>query len=99
MPLDSLNVIVGIAIAGGETVGEDQRTERVASAISTVRVELSSAIVGIQTDALLVNEASDLDVGGGLEELDGGDGASRHNPAAMGVLGAVRNRCSLNVTD
>lgn len=65
VPLDGLDQVGLDAVALWEAVREDQGTERVAPAVSTMRVKLSSRIVGVLVDVALVDETSDLDVSRG----------------------------------
>ena len=85
------------------THGENQRCGlellRSTHKIGTVGVELSSTVIGLEVDLGLVNETNDLEVAGGLHELNTGDGASGNDAGTAALLGAPSDFLTLGVTD
>lgn len=80
-------------------VGEEETTEGVTTLIGTVGVELSSGVGGVNVDEVLLDEASDLDVVGGLHELETGDGTLGDDTGTISGLGAPGDTLTLDVTD
>jgi len=68
VPLNHLLVIVLIATA--PSIRVDETSKGVSSEIGTVRIHLTSRIVGLEVHPCLINETDDLDVVGGLHELN-----------------------------
>lgn len=99
VPFDDLLEGVVVAVVGGEGVRVDQATERVATLVSTVGVHFTTAIGLVDVDVLLEKGTSNENVGGGLEELDTGQGSSGHGTGAVARLGAPGNSLSLLVAD
>lgn len=97
MPLLDLDV-VGCGTTS-DRVAVDEATKRVATFISTVRVHLSSTIVGVHVDQLLVDVSDNLNVSGGLHELEAGDRASGNDTSAVAGLRAPCNGCSFGGAD
>lgn len=93
VPFDSL----GEASTPG--IGEEETTEWVTTLISTVGVEFSSRVISLDVDELLLDEASDLNVVGGLHELDTSEGTVWDTTSAITGLCAPGNALTLNVTD
>jgi len=93
VPFDGLDEVTG------EGLGEQEGTEGVTTLISTVRVELSSRVGGVEVDELLVDEASDLDIVGGLHELQTGDGTLGDDTSTIAGLCAPGNVFTFGVTD
>ena len=54
--------------------------------VSTVGVKLSSTIVSLDVDLGLIDETDDLDVVGGLGELDTGEGTRGDKTSTVGGL-------------
>lgn len=85
------------------THGENQRCGlellRSTHKIGTVGVELSSTVVGLEVDLGLVNETNDLEVAGGLHELNTGDGTSGDDTGTTALLGAPGDLLTLGVTN
>ena len=67
--------------------------------VSTMGVELSSVIVGLEVDLGLVNEADDHDVVGGGDVLDTEEGAVGDDTSAMALLGAPGDLVCLGLAD
>jgi hypothetical protein len=59
VPLDSLDVVGGVAIRGGEGIAEEKATKRVTTLISAMGVEFSSRIVGLDVDEFLFDASGD----------------------------------------
>lgn len=59
--------------------------------VSTVGVELSSPVAGLDVDSCLVNEADDLEVVGGADELHALDSTLGDEARAMARLRAPRD--------
>jgi hypothetical protein len=95
VPFDSLDEVSTIA----EGLGEEKGTERVTTLIGTMGVELSSGIILSDVDELLLDETSDLDVIGGLHELQTCDGALGDDTSAIAGLCAPSDTFALDVTD
>ncbi len=62
-------------------------------------VKLSSTVIGLEVDLGLVDETNDLEVAGGLHELNTGDGTTRDDAGTASLLGAPSNLLALGVTD
>jgi hypothetical protein len=97
VPLNGL--LVSLVVAGREAGWVDETTKRVASKVSTVRIELSSSVCVVETNTGLLDTTGNLDVRAGTHELDTGKGALLDTAGAVAVLGAVRDDSGLNVTD
>jgi hypothetical protein len=82
-----------------EGVGEQETTEGVTTLIGTVGVQLSSGVVGLDVDVLLLDEASDLNVVGRLHELNAGDGTLGDDTGTIAWLRAPSNALTLGVAD
>ena len=67
--------------------------------VGTVRVELTTVVTVLDVDLGLVNEADDLDVGGGAHELDTGEGTLGDEAGATAGLGAPSDLLTLRVGD
>ena len=74
-------------------------THRTTHEVSTVGVKLSSTIVSLDVDLSLIDETDDLDVVGGLGELDTGEGTTRDEASAVALLGAPSDDLTLSVGD
>jgi hypothetical protein len=83
VPLNSLE-FGAVALSTRETGTVDESTERVSSQISTVRIELSSRIVRLETKSAVLDVPSDLDVSTCFHELGAGNRTCRDETAAMG---------------
>lgn len=59
VPLNGLDVHVGITVGGGESITEEESTERVASLIGTVGVKFTSVIIGGDVNENLVDVSGD----------------------------------------
>jgi len=77
----------------------DQATKWVTTAICSVRIKLSSTIVGIDVDHLLIDETDNLDVSGSRQPLYTGDGTSGDDTGAVTGLGAPCDLGSFRVAD
>jgi hypothetical protein len=93
VPFDGL----GVAVTPG--VGEEESTERVTTLIGTVRVEFTSRVISGDVDELLLDEAGDLDVVGGLHELETSDGTLGDDTGTIARLCAPSDTLTLDVTD
>jgi len=96
VPFDGLDEAT---TTGTEGLGEEEGTEGVTTLISTVRVEFSSRVIGGNVDELLLDETSDLDVVGGLHELETGDGTSGDDTGTIAGLCAPSDTLTLDVSD
>jgi len=85
VPLDDLLVSGLVARPRG---GVEKTTKGVTTEISAVGVEFSSVVVGTEVDEPLVDETDDLNVVGGLHELDTLEGTSGDETRSMTGLGA-----------
>jgi len=99
VPLDHLLITIVVAVVAGECVSVDESTEGVSSLVGAVGVQLASSIIGSDVDVDLVDEAGNLHVGGGFEELDTSEGSRRHHTTSMARLAAPGNGSSLGVAD
>jgi len=88
-----------VVLGSRQATRVDESTKRITSQISTVRVKLTSSVVGQKTNTSLSDMTSYLNIGAGLHELSTGDSASWHNTSAVTFLSAVSNNGSLNITD
>jgi len=68
VPFNYLLVTVVVAVRPGG--GVDQATERIATEVGTMRVKLSSEVIRGEVNEGLVDETDNLDVVGGLHELN-----------------------------
>lgn len=93
VPLNNLN--------GGtsERVRVHDTSHGVTTAISTMRVHLSSPVISENVDLGLVNEANDLDIVGRLCELESSQRASGEETSAMARLGAPGDHDTLDIAD
>ena len=98
MPLNDLSVGVVVTIAV-ERVRVEQTTHGVSSEISTVRVEFTPIVFGLDVDQALVNESDDLDVVRGLRVLNTLKGTRGDNAGTMAGLGAPCHLFPLGVSD
>ena len=115
VPLDHLLVGVVVAVVAVEGVRVDETTEGVTTLqrmseeqmeraretheVSTVGVELSSTVVGLNVDLRLVDVADDLEVAGSLHELDTSERALGDDAGTAALLGAPGDFLALGVTD
>ena len=67
--------------------------------ISTVGIHFTTTICGINVDVALVEDTSDKDVRGRLEELDTGDGAGGDGAGTMTWFGAPSDGLGFLVTN
>jgi hypothetical protein len=67
IPVKDLGQLATLSI--GSTVRVDDTTERISLQICTVGIELSASVVGGETNAVVIEEADDLDVAWGLHPL------------------------------
>lgn len=67
--------------------------------ISAVGIHLASSIFRVKVDVDLIEDSGDLNVGGGLEELDASESTSGHDARSMAGFAAPGNGSSLGVTD
>lgn len=89
----------GLLELTGEGVREEEGTEGVTTLIGTVGVEFTSRVVSSEINVLLGDVASDLDVVGGLDELDTSQGTSGDDTGTIVWLGAPGNGFTLSVTN
>jgi hypothetical protein len=97
VPFDGLDVVG--STSGAKGLGEEEGTERVSSLISTVGVEFSSRIIGSEVNVLLGDITSDLDVVGGLDELDTRQGTSGDDTSTIAGLCAPSDGFTLSVSN
>jgi len=93
------NDLLEIFLVGTESVGIEQTTERVSTKIGTVGVKLSSVIVRLQVDLGLINKSNNLNVIGGLHELDTLEGSRREHTGTITGLRAPGNLLVLGLSD
>lgn len=79
--------------------GEEETTEGVTTLIGTVGIEFSSRIISSDIDILLGDPSSDLDVVGGLDELDTGQRAGGDDTSTIAGLCAPSDVFTLGVTN
>jgi hypothetical protein len=89
----------GLLEVASPGVGEEEGTKGVSSLIGTVGVEFSSRVVRGNVNETLVDETSDLDVVGGLQELDTGQSTSGDDTSTIAGLCAPGDGFTLGVTD
>lgn len=58
VPLNGLDISVGVATRCRECIRKDETSNRIASPIGSIRVELSSRVIGVDIDEDLVNISS-----------------------------------------
>ena len=97
MPLYHLLVVVLVVTAPSIRVNET--TKGIPSEISTVRVHLTSIVVGLEVDEGLVDEADDLDVVGGSHKLNTSESATGDEASAMAGLGTPCDGLVLGLTN
>ena len=68
IPVKDLGQLATLSI--GSTVRVDHTTERISLQISTVGVELSASVIGGETNAVVVEEADNLDITRGFHPLN-----------------------------
>lgn len=73
--------------------------EKVTYQVSSVRVELSSVVIGLEVDLGLVNEADDLDIVRGPHVLDTLQSTRGNDASAAAWLGAPRYLFTFSVRD
>jgi hypothetical protein len=93
VPFDGLDEVTS------EGLGEEEGTEGVTTLISTVRVEFTSRVIRGNVDELLLDETGDLDVVGGLHELETSDGTLGDDTGTITRLCAPSDTLTLDVTD
>jgi hypothetical protein len=99
MPLDDLNIIIGVSAACGKGIGEKQSAHWVATLIGTMRVHLASRIISLDVDQILVDVTGNLDVVRSFDVLEASDGALGDNASAMAGLCAPGYGFTLGCTD
>jgi hypothetical protein len=99
VPFDDLGVLVLVSTAGREGVGEEKTTKRVTTLVGAVRVHLTSRVVRFDVDLLLVNQTRDLDIVGGLHELNALESTGGDDTSTTARLCAPSNGLSLGITD
>ena len=97
VPLDDLLVVVLVVTA--PSVRVDETTEGVSAEISTMRVHLSSRVVGGEVGLCLVDKADDLNVVWGSHELNTLESTTGDETSAMTLLGTPRDGLVLGLTD
>ena len=97
MPLDHLFVIVLVVTA--PSIREDEATERVPSEIGTMRIHLTSPIVGLEVYLCLINKTDDLDVVRGPHELNTLKSTSGDEASSMTWLGTPCDGLVLCLSD
>ena len=85
MPLNRLDEVAV------ECLGEEETTERVTALIGTVGVHFTSRVIGGNVDLVLLDETSNLDIGGGLDELNTGQSALGDDTGTIAGLCAPSN--------
>jgi len=86
-------------LSGSKYTAVNETTDGVALTICTAVVELASYVLIGDVDLGEVTPAGDLDVLGGLHEVDAFEGASGHHAGAVAGLGAVRDHLAFGVAD
>ena len=86
-------------LSGGKDIAIDETTDGVAVTIGAVVVELASCVAIGDVDLGEVTLAGDLDVLGGLHEVDAFEGILGHHTGAVAGLGAVGDHLAFGVTD
>lgn len=76
-----------------------EKTKSETYQVGTVGVHLTSVIVGLDVDQFLIDETDDLNVSGGLRELDALEGTGRDQTGTPARLGAPSDRLALGITD
>jgi hypothetical protein len=89
VPLDDL--LVTVVATAREGSGVEEATKGVTTEVGAMGVKLSSEVIGLEVDAPLVNETDDLNVVGGLHELNTPEHASGDETRAMAGLGTPGN--------
>lgn len=97
VPLDDL--LVAIIVSVRPPIRVDKTAEGVSTEVSTVGIELSSAVVSLEVDQRLVDETDDLKVVGSPHELNTLKSASGDQTGTMPRLGAPSDFLSFRVTD
>ena len=97
MPLDHLLVI--ILVIAAPSIREKEASEGVPSEISTMRVHLSSRVIGLEVYLCLVDKPDDLDVVGGLHELNALESPTGDKTTSMARLGTPRDGLVFGFTD
>jgi len=93
VPFDSLDW------RAGEVIREHDASHWVTTEIGTVGVHLTSKVVLEHVDLGLVDEANDLDVVGGLHELDARQGTRGDQTGTMARLRAISDHDPFDITD
>ena len=86
-------------LVGRPSVGEDETSERVTTLVGTMGVHLSSTVISLEVDLALINVTNDLNVVGGLHELNTSDRTSWDKAGTMARLGAPCNRFALDIAN
>jgi len=86
-------------LSGGKYIAVNETTDGVAVTIGTVVVELASFVAVGDVDLGEVTLAGDLDVLGGLHEVDAFEGALGHHAGAVAGLGAVGDHLAFGIAD
>jgi hypothetical protein len=97
VPLYHLLVVVLVVTAPSIRVNET--TKGISSEVGTVRVHLTSIVVGLEVDEGLVDEADDLDVVGGSHKLNTSESATGDEASAVTGFGTPRDGLVLGLTD
>lgn len=89
----------GLDWGAGKIIREHDASHGVSAEISTVGVHLTSPVVLEDVDLGLVDETDDLNIVGGLHELDTGQGTRGDQTGTMARLRAVGDHDTLDITD
>jgi hypothetical protein len=99
VPFDNLLEGVVVTIVAGESVGVNERTEGVATLISAVGVHLTTLILCVDVDILLVHSSNNENVCRGPEELHTGQRALGNDTSTMSRRGAPGHSLGLSISD
>ena len=97
MPLNYLLVI--ILVAAAPSIRVDEATKGVSSEIGTVRIHLTSRVVGLKVHLCLINKTDDLDVVGGLHELNTLERSIGDKASSVAGFGTPRDGLVLGLTN
>jgi len=89
----------GVACGRRQVVREHEAAEWVSIQISAMGVKLTSRVAGVEPNARLVHETSQLDVSRRFDKLNCSESSRRNNTGAMAWLGAIGYDYSLDITD
>jgi len=97
VPLNHLLVV--ILVAAAPSVRVDETSKGVPSEIGAVRIHLTSRVVGLEVHLCLVDKTDDLDVVGGLHELNTLERAIGDKAGSVTGFGTPRDGLVLGLTN